>query len=142
MINKTDKFRNQGVILTIYVPVGKQIRVNKNVGWNNNIHILAGLGVMNVILNLMMWQKDGTRVLITSWKQMENCIRSMANLQQKWKHPKPEENDNNEKQMNNSQITSQVVNSTEPIQKIDSLKLKLETEQKNLKDSLQKAKEK
>ncbi len=31
-INKTDKFRNQVVIITVYVPVGKQIRVNR-VGW-------------------------------------------------------------------------------------------------------------
>ena len=31
-INKTDKFRNQLVIITVYVPVGKQIKVNK-VGW-------------------------------------------------------------------------------------------------------------
>jgi phage shock protein PspC (stress-responsive transcriptional regulator) len=29
-INKTDKFRNQTVYVTIYVPVGKQIRVNNN----------------------------------------------------------------------------------------------------------------
>ena len=32
-INKTDKFRNQAVIITVYVPVGKQIRVNRNIGW-------------------------------------------------------------------------------------------------------------
>ena len=32
-INKTDKFRNQMVIVTVYVPVGKQIRVNKGIGW-------------------------------------------------------------------------------------------------------------
>ena len=32
-INKTDKFRNQMVIITVYVPVGKQIRVNKGIGW-------------------------------------------------------------------------------------------------------------
>jgi phage shock protein PspC (stress-responsive transcriptional regulator) len=32
-INKTDKFRNQAVIITIYVPVGKQIKVNKGIGW-------------------------------------------------------------------------------------------------------------
>lgn len=36
-INKTDKFRNQRVILTVYVPIGKQIKVNKNVGWHNNV---------------------------------------------------------------------------------------------------------
>jgi hypothetical protein len=32
-INKTDKFRNQMVIVTVYVPVGKQIRINKGIGW-------------------------------------------------------------------------------------------------------------
>ncbi len=38
-INKHDKFRNQRVVVTVYVPVGKQIRVNRNVGWGNNVHI-------------------------------------------------------------------------------------------------------
>jgi hypothetical protein len=33
-INKTDKFRNQLVIITVYVPVGKQIRVNKGIDWD------------------------------------------------------------------------------------------------------------
>jgi phage shock protein C len=32
-INKTDKFRNQMVVITVYVPVGKQVRVNKGIGW-------------------------------------------------------------------------------------------------------------
>jgi phage shock protein PspC (stress-responsive transcriptional regulator) len=32
-INKTDKFRNQAVIITVYVPVGKQIRINRGIGW-------------------------------------------------------------------------------------------------------------
>jgi hypothetical protein len=32
-INKTDKFRNQMFVITIYVPVGKQVRVNKGIGW-------------------------------------------------------------------------------------------------------------
>lgn len=29
-VNKTDKFRNQSVIVVVYVPVGKQVRVNSN----------------------------------------------------------------------------------------------------------------
>jgi phage shock protein PspC (stress-responsive transcriptional regulator) len=37
-ITRQDKFRNQRIILTIYVPVGKQIKVNRNVGWGNDIH--------------------------------------------------------------------------------------------------------
>ena len=32
-INKIDKFRNQVVIITVYVPVGKQVRINKGIGW-------------------------------------------------------------------------------------------------------------
>ena len=38
-INKTDKFRNQHVLITIYVPVGKHIKINRNIGWFNDIHI-------------------------------------------------------------------------------------------------------
>jgi hypothetical protein len=34
-ITKKDKFRNQQVILTIYVPVGKIININRNVGWSD-----------------------------------------------------------------------------------------------------------
>ncbi len=38
-INRKDKFRNQHVVLTVYVPLGKQIKINKSVAWgNNNIH--------------------------------------------------------------------------------------------------------
>jgi phage shock protein PspC (stress-responsive transcriptional regulator) len=36
-INKTDKFRNQRVIITVYVPVGKQIRIDRSVGWSNYV---------------------------------------------------------------------------------------------------------
>jgi len=37
-INRKDKFRNQRIVLTVYVPVGKQIRIDKSVGWSHNIH--------------------------------------------------------------------------------------------------------
>jgi phage shock protein PspC (stress-responsive transcriptional regulator) len=37
IINKTDKFRNQYAILTVYVPIGKKIKVNKNFGWWNKV---------------------------------------------------------------------------------------------------------
>jgi phage shock protein PspC (stress-responsive transcriptional regulator) len=38
VVNTKDKFRNQRVIVTIYVPVGKRIRVQNNIGWLNQIH--------------------------------------------------------------------------------------------------------
>jgi phage shock protein PspC (stress-responsive transcriptional regulator) len=38
-INKIEKFRNQRVIVTVYVPVGKQIRIDRSLGWNNQVHV-------------------------------------------------------------------------------------------------------
>ncbi len=32
-IDKISKFRNQSVLVTIYVPIGKQIKINKGIGW-------------------------------------------------------------------------------------------------------------
>ena len=41
-VTKTDKFRNQSVYITIYVPVGKRIYVDDNIGWGNDFHIDLG----------------------------------------------------------------------------------------------------
>lgn len=41
-ITKTDKFRNQSVYVTVYVPVGKKVIVNDGVGWGNDVHIELG----------------------------------------------------------------------------------------------------
>ncbi|MEO6719712.1 MAG: PspC domain-containing protein [Ferruginibacter sp.] len=36
-ITRQNKFRNQRVIITVYVPVGKQIRIDRNVGWGHDV---------------------------------------------------------------------------------------------------------
>ncbi len=41
-VTKTDKFRNQSVYVTIYVPVGKRIYIDDNIGWGNDFHIDLG----------------------------------------------------------------------------------------------------
>ncbi len=38
-INKTDKFRNQRIIITIAVPVGKRIFIADEIGWRQSVHI-------------------------------------------------------------------------------------------------------
>ena len=43
-INKTDKFRNQQVVINIYVPVGKQIRIDKSVERWGGVHV-SGFGI-------------------------------------------------------------------------------------------------
>ena len=37
-INKTDKFRNQRIIITIAVPVGKRIMIDDKISWKHNVH--------------------------------------------------------------------------------------------------------
>jgi phage shock protein PspC (stress-responsive transcriptional regulator) len=41
-ITRDQKFRNQHIILTIAVPVGKKIKVNDNIGWNDDVHLHMG----------------------------------------------------------------------------------------------------
>jgi phage shock protein PspC (stress-responsive transcriptional regulator) len=41
-ITKQEKFRNQQVIITVAVPVGKRIYINENVGWGENVHVNFG----------------------------------------------------------------------------------------------------
>ena len=36
-INKNDKFRNQNIIVTVYVPVGKRIRIDRSIERNGNV---------------------------------------------------------------------------------------------------------
>jgi phage shock protein PspC (stress-responsive transcriptional regulator) len=37
-ITKDDKFRNQSVYITIYMPIGKRILVDDGIGWGNDMH--------------------------------------------------------------------------------------------------------
>jgi len=37
-ITKQNKFRNQRVIITVYVPVGKKVRIDRSIGWGQNVH--------------------------------------------------------------------------------------------------------
>ncbi len=41
-ITRQEKFRNQQVIITVAVPVGKRILVNDNVGWGNDVRVDFG----------------------------------------------------------------------------------------------------
>src|SRR5205085_3054130 len=41
-ITKEGKFRNQQIIVTIAVPVGKRIFINDNVGWGDNVRVNLG----------------------------------------------------------------------------------------------------
>ncbi len=41
-MDRTHKFRNQHVIVTIAVPIGKRIKINEEVGWDDNVNVSFG----------------------------------------------------------------------------------------------------
>ncbi len=153
-INRTDKFRNQRVILTIYVPVGKQIRINKNVGWGNEVHFGG-------------WRDDRyieSEDIEEGWDQGVDYIMKADGLYtldgspaDEWKHPKVkvtsdgvdvEDGDTKIRVdgkgiiINDGNGDNYRYDRNVPASKVDSLQQKSDNEQKRLKDSLEKAKDK
>ena len=153
-INKTDKFRNQRVVLTIYVPVGKRIKVDKSITWFNNVHFGDG------------WNRDDSWYydsddMNDDWRSGEEYMMKadghLYNLNGKRAGDDDEDNTKGHTKVtingsgievitdgkdNNDNNDNYRYNNGEPMNKIDSMKQKLENEKQKLKDSLQKAKEK
>jgi phage shock protein PspC (stress-responsive transcriptional regulator) len=154
-INTTDKFRNQRVVITVFVPVGKQIKINSNVGrghymqmngpWNNDEDFNIDLdgeengwaeNVDYVMKADGLYALDGTPA--DEWKKDTNkkikINKNGIEINDGGKKINIDENgvkidDNYRYDHNNT------------IDKIDSLKNKLEKDQQRVKDSLEKVKQ-
>ena len=145
-INTTDKFRNQSVVLTIYVPVGKHLTIDHSIGWYNNINNLHFGGPWNDD----SWDidfNDESHDWITGVEYVMNADGHLYTLD-----GKPANRTNSRKVTINRNGLRSVkstgnddnyrYNQTEEVTKIDSLKQKLEKEQIHMKDSLEKVREK
>ena len=153
-INKTDKFRNQRVIITVYVPVGKQIKIDESVGWGNDIQINGP------------WDRDWNPEMDDiehGWENGVNYIMKENGLYtvdgvaaDEWKNNKKVNIDkngidirdgNNRVRINENGIQ---IDEDEDYRyekerhekALDSIKIKRDTEMQNVKDSLQKVKDK
>ncbi len=155
-INKTNKFRNQRVIITIYVPVGKQIRINENTGWGNHIEVN---GPWNNDWNLQMddveqgWDKNVNYIM-----RADGLYSLDGEAADEWKNDKKTKIDKNGIDIRDGKTRVRINENgiqvdegdddnyryeNERHQKtIDSIKTKVETNQQRLKDSLQKVKDK
>ena len=140
MINRTDKFRNQRVIITVYVPVGKQIKIDRSVGWGHDIHFG---GPWNDNRDIEFDDVE------EGWDEGVDYIMKADGLYtldgtpaDSWKHPQVKEDTENDVQMNNGATDNYRYDKNSPAIKIDSIKQKLDAEQKRIKDSLEKVKEK
>lgn len=150
-INKTDKFRNQRVVITVYVPAGKRIKIDKSINWNNDVHFGSnwdnGDWYYDSDSDAQNWRtgveyKMGTDgrlytlkgVLAGDEEDRENGRTRVRINKNGIEVTTDERADEDNYRYNN--------NSNEPVNKIDSLKTKLENEKQRIKDSLEKAKQK
>ena len=159
-INKVNKFRNQHVIITVYVPVGKQIKINDRVNTSSRINFS---GPFN-----NKWERDFENIqfenLEDGWDEGEWYTMTKDGLFTK--DGKPADNyrrnkvdinsngidirDGNDRvRIDKNGITIDENNDSDgnyryddkPMDKFDSIKLKIKKEEKRYKDSLQKEKD-
>ena len=156
-ITRENKFRNQRVIITVYVPVGKEIRIDKSLGWGDNVYFGGN------------WNDDEYNIDSEEeergWESNKNYIMKAdglysldgepANWDKRQEKNKVkigkdgiEINDNGNRiriDKNGVKINEAGdgyrYDNSQPINVLDSMKLKLEKEQKRVKDSLEKVKE-
>ncbi len=148
-ITRKDKFRNQRIVLTVYVPIGKQIRIDRSVGWAHNVRF-GGPSSDD-------WDIDFDDVE-HGWDENEDYIMKADGLYtldgkpaDEWKHKnnKIDINDGDTRikiDRNGININTNDENyrydNNNPATASDSLKRKQEKAEQQTKDSLQKIKEK
>ena len=154
-ITRKDKFRNQRIVLTVYVPVGKQIRINRNVGWGYDMHF-GGPGNNDWDIDFedveQGWDHDIDYIM-----RADGLYKLQGEPADTWKHPKVKVSkngvnvddgdtrvrvDENGVIINDRNDNNYRYDKNSPAEKIDSMKLKLEKEKERIKDSLERAKEK
>ncbi|MDQ2862378.1 MAG: PspC domain-containing protein, partial [Bacteroidota bacterium] len=153
-VNTTDKFRNQNVQLTIFVPVGHNIKVNKNMGYNQ----IRVFGPWNDD-DWYNWNDDGLYYKYgEEYVMKEDGLYTLngipSNKEDKYRNNSDDDDDNSSNSTSGNEtyrynqhdkIDSLSAAKKLQIQKIqvslDSLNVEKEKENKKIKDSLEKAKE-
>ena len=166
-INKTDKLRNQQVIVTVYVPVGKRIKINGHINRVNTIHFSGPFSINNSYTEFRNtfnnteygWYK-GVWYTMTKDGLIADETKSDKNNESNQKVKINESgidisDGDNRVQINENGIIIDDNNNetkdntgtyrydnTKPNSKVDSIKMNLEKIQKRFNDSIQKEKEK
>jgi phage shock protein PspC (stress-responsive transcriptional regulator) len=91
-ITRQEKFRNQQVIITVAVPVGKRIYINDNVGWDNNVHVDLGRHD-----DYWDWE-NSMETESLRWRHNVEYIMTEKGLERVDKQVKDEDEDNNSNQ--------------------------------------------
>src|SRR5205085_2124114 len=88
-ITKQGKFRNQQVIVTVAVPVGKRIYINENVGWGENVRVNLGRGD-----DYWEWENNMESVSFR-WKHNVEYVMTPTGLERVERLGDDEENNDN-----------------------------------------------
>ncbi|MEX1202767.1 MAG: PspC domain-containing protein [Ferruginibacter sp.] len=139
-VNKTDKFRNQRVIVTVYVPIGKQIRINESVGWGNNIRVngpwISDWDIETVDVE-RGWNKN------TDYIMQQNGLHTLdGKPADEWGKNNSNKRTNKNGNINLDEDSNYRYNDDNRQKAIDSIKLDMKRDQQRRRDSLQKMKEK
>jgi phage shock protein PspC (stress-responsive transcriptional regulator) len=142
-INRTDKFRNQRIVLTVYVPVGKQIRINKSVGWSDHFKFEGP------------WSSDfdiNFEGIEEGWNSEEDYIMKADGLYtldgtpaDEWKYNYRRDRERGKRGRNiiiDNDSNAPGSRGDNYRYRMDPIEQKLEAEKDRIKDSLEKAKEK
>ncbi len=167
-INTTDKFRNQRVVVTIYVPIGKRIKVQNNIGWLSQISFDRGISIQNSNYDNLEFDNIETGWATGVWYTMtkEGLVTQDGKAASGYRKGGVKINDNgidvrdgkNRVRINENGISvdenaddeNTTVNETgtyryndkTPLNKFDSIKMNLKKEEKRFKDSLEEEKKK
>lgn len=144
-INKTDKFRNQRIILTIYVPVGKRIQVDKSISWFNDVHFgnnrdnsdwyyESDIGAQDWKTGIEYKMGADGRLYTLSGKPAGKRGNTKVTINSDGIEIITDGNTNSDDNYR--------YNTDESMDKTDSLKTKQENEKQRIKDSLEKARQK
>jgi len=164
-INKTDKFRNQRIIIRIYVPVGKQIRIGGDIGWINDVHFNTPFNDGDFGINFddeeHDWISNFTYIMKADGLHAPDGRTALQvkdeqdnNRNNRWRRNRSNikinehgveintEDNGNDNGDNYRYSPGTTTTPSEPANRIDSLKQKLDLEKQRTKDSLKKAIEK
>ena len=147
-INQHDKFRNQHVIIIVYVPVGKKIKVDDNIGWGNEVSFHSFRNGNND----WFWDNDG---FDENWQFNTEYVMKADGLYTLDGYPAgdPDHRKRKIKVTRNGGSTTTTVtegddyryddDSIQPaLKKIDSIKMRQKMDEKRMIDSLEKIQKK
>ena len=150
-VNKTDKFRNQRVIVTVYVPVGKKIYINRNVGWSYEIKFdgpwsrdWEDIQFENIEHGWEEgeWYTMKADGLVDAYgKPADSYKRDRMEEEERRKRGIKSDDDDDDNNATNNSGGSYRYDTAEPQNKFDSIKINLKKEEQRFKDSLLKEKQ-